>query len=97
MNNTKTVFRTYIRTVILKSTFFESTLISQGKKSYKEEVNKWLELIKEKAVKIEGDYIYKPIIRKNSFRDKQKSLNHGIEKEISQIKIKKNYFDLSLF
>ena len=38
MNNTKTIFRTYVRTNIVKFTIFKSALISQGKKSYTEEI-----------------------------------------------------------
>jgi len=60
MNNTKTIFRTYVRTNIVKFTIFKSALISQGKKSYTEEINKWFQFIEEKGEKIEGDYIYKP-------------------------------------
>ena len=56
----KTVFRTYVRTNFLKTTyFFDNILISQTKKSYTEEINKWLEFIQEKGEKIIGDYIYK--------------------------------------
>ena len=36
MNNTKTIFRTYVRTNIVKFTIFKSALISQGKKRYSE-------------------------------------------------------------
>ena len=96
MNNTKTVFRTFVRTNMLKSTFFKSTLISQGKKSYGQEVEKWLAFIEEKGVKVEGDYIYKPKKRKNSF-DKHRSLSHGIEKENSQMKKNKQIVDFSDF
>ena len=96
MNNTKTVFRTFVRTIMLKSTFFKSTLISQGKKSYGQEVEKWLAFIEEKGVKIEGDYIYKPKKRKNSF-DKHRSLSHGIEKENSQMKKNKQIVEFSDF
>ena len=60
MKGTKTVYRTYVRTNLLKSTFFKPLLISQTKTSYTNEVNKWLEFIQEKGEKIEGDYIYKP-------------------------------------
>lgn len=96
MNNTKTVFRTFVRTNMLKSTMFRSALISQGKKSYKQEIEKWFIFIEEKGVKIEGDYIYKPKKRKNSF-EKHKSLSHGIEKENSQIKKSKQIVDFSDF
>ena len=64
MNNTKTVFRTYVRTNMLKSTLFRSALISQSKKSYNQEVTKWFEFIQEKGDKIEGDYVYRPKKRK---------------------------------
>ena len=96
MNNTKTVFRTYVRTHMLKSTIFKSALISQGKKSYGQEVEKWLTFIEENGVKIEGDYIYKPKKRKNSF-DKHRSLSHGIEKENSQMKKNKQIVEFSDF
>lgn len=96
MNNTKTVFRTFVRTNMLKSTMFRSALISQGKKSYKQEIEKWFVFIEEKGVKIEGDYIYKPKKRKNSF-EKHKSLSHGIEKENSQMKKSKQIVDFSDF
>ena len=56
MNNTKTVFRTYVRTNIIKWTMFKMALISQGKKSYNQEVEKWLQFISEKGDKIDGDY-----------------------------------------
>ena len=97
MNNTKTVFRTYVRTVMIKSTLFKSALISQSKKSYTSEVNKWLEFIEKNGDKIEGDYIYKPKKRRNSFGDLRKSLGHGIEKEISQMKNGKHIVDFSDF
>ena len=97
MNNTKTVFRTYVRTIMLKSTIFKSTLISQGKKSYKEEVNKWLQFIAEKGEKIEGDYVYKPKKKNISFGDKNRPLCHGLEKEISRMKKDKHIVDFSDF
>ena len=97
MNNTKTVFRTYVRTVMLKSTLFKSALISQGKKSYNQEVTKWLQFIEEKGDKIEGDYVYKPKKRRNSFGDIHKSLGHGVEKEISQMKNSKHIVTFSDF
>ena len=96
MNNTKTVFRTYVRTNMLKSTIFKSALISQGKKSFGQEIEKWLTFIEEKGVKIEGDYIYKPKKRKNSF-DKHRALSHGIEKENSQMKKNKQIVEFSDF
>ena len=56
----KTAFRTYVRTNFLKATyFFDNILISQAKKSYTEEINKWHEFIQEKCEKIIGNYIYK--------------------------------------
>ena len=97
MNNTKTIFRTYVRTHMLKSTLFKSALISQGKKSYSQEINKWLQFIEEKGDKIEGDYIFKPKKSKNSFGEKFKVLSHGIEKEISQMKNDKHIVDFSDF
>ena len=56
MNNTKTVFRTYVRTNIIKWSMFKFALISQGKKTYAQEIDKWMEFIAEKGAKIEGDY-----------------------------------------
>ena len=56
MNKTKTVFRTYVRTNILKWNLFKFVLISQGKKNYIEEINKWIKFIEEKGDKIEGNY-----------------------------------------
>lgn len=97
MNNTKTVFRTYVRTNIVKSTLFRGALISQGRKTYTQEINKWFQFIEEKGDKIEGDYVYKPKKRKNSFGDKHKSLSHGVEKEISQMNNEKHIVDFSDF
>lgn len=97
MNNTKTVFRTYVRTNIVKSTLFRGALISQGRKTYTQEINKWFQFIEEKGDKIEGDYVYKPKKRKNSFGDKHKSLSHGVEKEISQMNNEKHVVDFSDF
>ena len=56
MNNTKTVFRTYQRTNIIKWTIFKKALVYQGKKTYTTEIEKWLKFITEKGDKIEGDY-----------------------------------------
>ena len=56
MNNTKTVFRTYVRTNILKWTMFKMALIYQGKRTYTQEMEKWLKFMTEKGDKIEGDY-----------------------------------------
>ena len=56
MNNTKTVFRTYVRTNIVKWTIFKMALIYQGKKTYTQEIDKWFKFITEKGDKIEGDY-----------------------------------------
>ena len=97
MNNTKTVFRTFVRTIILKSTLFKFSLISQSKKSYEHEITKWLQFIGEKGEKIEGDYVYKPKKRKNSFGEKHRALSHGIEKEISQMKNDKHIVEFSDF
>ena len=94
MNNTKTVFRTYVRTNIIKYTIFKSALISQGKKSYTQEINKWFQFIEEKGEKIEGDYVYKPKKKLNSFG---RTLSHGIEKEISYMKSDKHIVDFSDF
>ena len=71
MNNTKTVFRTYVRTNFLKTIFVKPILISQTKKSYTEEVEKWLEFIEEKGDKILGDYISKEK-EEESLKDKEK-------------------------
>ena len=57
-NNTKTVFRAYVRTNFLKTTFVKAILVSQTKKSYTEEIEKWLDFIKEKGIEVEGDYVY---------------------------------------
>ena len=56
MNNTKTVFRTYARTNIIKWTLFKMALIYQGKRNYTQEVENWFKFITEKGDKIEGDY-----------------------------------------
>ena len=56
MNNTKTVFRCYVRTNIIKWTLFKFALISQGKKTFSQEVDKWFKFIEEKGDKIIGDY-----------------------------------------
>ena len=82
----KTVFRTYVRTNFLKSIFLKNLLISQTKKSYSEEINKWLEFIAEKGEKIEGDYVYKekiinsPSNEKKNNIDETKKLNNINEK-----------------
>ena len=57
MNNTKTVFRTYVRTNIIKWTIFKIALVSQGKKTYMQEIEKWLKFIEEKGDTIEGNYV----------------------------------------
>ena len=57
MNNTKTVFRTYVRTNIIKWNLFKLALVSQGKKSYTQEIEKWLKFIEEKGDIVEGNYI----------------------------------------
>ena len=56
MNNTKTVFRCYVRTNIIKWTLFKFALISQGKKTFYQEVDNWFKFIEEKGDKIIGDY-----------------------------------------
>ena len=50
-NNTKTVFRIYVRIHMLKYAIFKTALISQEKKSYGQEVEKWLTFIKKMAQK----------------------------------------------
>ena len=97
MNNTKSVFRTYVRTYMLKSTLFKAALLSQGKKSYNEEVKKWFQFIEEKGDKIEEDYVYRPKKRKNSLDNKHKLLSHGVEKEISQLSKEKHIVEFSDF
>ena len=56
MNNTKTVFRTFVRTTILGWTLFKSALIYQGKRNYNKEITEWMKFITEKGEEIEGDY-----------------------------------------
>ena len=97
MNNTKSVFRTYVRIYMLKSTLFKSALLSQSKKSYNEEIRKWFQFIEEKGDKIEEDYVYKPKKRKNSLDNKHKLLSHGVEKEISQLSKEKHIVEFSDF
>ena len=58
IKGTKTVLRTYVRVNFIKPIVFKSLIISQTKKNYLDEVNKWFEFIKEKGEIIEGDYIY---------------------------------------
>ena len=71
----KTVFRTYVRTNFLKSIFLKNLLISQTKKSYTEEINKWLEFIVEKGEKIEGDYVYRKKIIDSPSDDKNNNID----------------------
>jgi hypothetical protein len=71
--------------------------LSQGKKSYNEEVKKWFQFIEEKGDKIEEDYVYRPKKRKNSFDNKHKLLSHGVEKEISQLSKEKHIVEFSDF
>lgn len=79
-NGKKTVFRTYVRTNFIKSTFFKSLLISQTKKSYTEEVDKWLEFLQEKGDKIEGDYVYiEKIINKSLNLESNANMNKSQE------------------
>ena len=58
IKGTKTVLRTYVRVNFIKPIVFKSLIISQTKKNYLDDVNKWFEFIKEKGEIIEGDYIY---------------------------------------
>ena len=83
-NNTKTVFRTYVRTNFLKSTFVKPILISQTKKSYTEEIEKWLDFIQEKGLTVEGDYAYEEKVE-NFPEDKNKNIK------------KKNYIFVAIF
>ena len=73
----KTVFRTYARTNFLKSIFLKNLLISQTKKTYTEEINKWLEFIVEKGEKIEGDYVYKENIINSPSDEKNNNINEA--------------------
>lgn len=82
----KTVFRTYVRTNFLKYIFLKNMLISQTKKTYNEEINKWLKFIVEKGETIEGDYVYKertnnsPSDEKNNNIDETEKLINNNEK-----------------
>lgn len=53
---TKTVFRARAYANIIKSNFFSGIIKNQTNSNYHEEINKWLEFIKEKGEIIEGDY-----------------------------------------
>ena len=55
-DGTKTIYRAYARTNFIKSTFLKYMIASQTKKSFKNEVDKWLEFIQLKGANIEGDY-----------------------------------------
>ena len=94
MKNTKTIFRAYVRTHLIKSTLFKSMLISQTKKSFADEMNKWIQFIQEKGDKVEGDYIYKP---KKKINNVGTSLMHGIEKENFRIKKEKQIVEFADF
>ena len=81
-NNTKTVFRTYVRTNFLKTTFVKPILTSQTKKSYTEEIEKWLDFIQEKGIIVEGDYAYEEKVEnlpgdknKNDTKSKKSFIN----------------------
>ena len=97
MNNTKTVFRCYVRVNLIKSTFFKGTIISEGKRNFTIEINKWLEFIELKGEKVEGDYVYKPKKRKNSSGEKRRSLSHGVELERSLMKKEKHIVEFKDF
>lgn len=90
INNSKTVFRTYVRTNFLKYTFIKNMLISQTIKNYTEEINKWLEFIQEKGEKIEGDYVNKE--KGNNITNiKEKYINDKEErKKLIKLKTEKN-------
>lgn len=98
-NNTKTVFRPYVRTNFLKNTFVKSILVSQTKKSYTEEIEKWLDFIKEKGIEVEGDYVYEEKVE-NLPKDKNKNItkkNYIInEKNVIFIAIFLMIFSLSM-
>jgi hypothetical protein len=73
-NGTKTIYRAYVRTNFIKSTFLKYMIASQTKKSFKNEVDKWLEFIQLKGTNIEGDYT---ILR----RRKNPSANADLEEK----------------
>ena len=77
MNGTKTIYRTYVRTNFLKSTFFKGLISSQTKTSYTEEINKWLEFIQEKGEHIEGDYI----VKEKELDNNNQNINENKENE----------------
>ena len=54
MNNTKSVFRTFGKSNFIKSTFFKGTSQSQVKKSFVQEIEKWISFVEERDV-VEGD------------------------------------------
>jgi hypothetical protein len=90
-NNTKTVFRTYVRTNFLKTTFVKPILISQTKKSYTEEIEKWLDFIQEKGLTIGGEYAYEEKVE-NLSEDKNKNI-----KQKNDIINEKNVIFIAIF
>ena len=87
INGTKTVFRTYVRTNFLKSCFLKGLLVSQTKKSYEEEINKWLGFIQEKGEKILGDYVCKEKIYDNNQNDNKGKDNMNQDKNNKESKV----------
>ena len=76
-NGNKTVFRAYVRTNFLESFFLQKIIISQTKKSYSDEINKWLEFIQDKGEIIKGDYLYKENTINSPFDEKINNINHN--------------------
>lgn len=83
MNNTKSVFRTTGKTNFVKSTFFKGMIQSQAKKSYEEEIEKWIKFVGDRDG-TEGDYVY--VQKKKKKVTENKPLNHGVEKVKSETK-----------
>ena len=90
MNGTKTVYRTYVRTNFVKSTFFKGLISSQTKTSYTEEINKWLEFIQEKGEHIEGDYVFKRKEVDNNNQNKNKE-NEDKKKTLENVELNNLY------
>lgn len=86
MNGTKTVYRTYVRSNFLQSTFLKGLISSQTKTSYTEEIKKWLEFIQEKGEHIEGDYVFKgkelDNIHQNNDNNKENEDKEKVKKKV---------------
>ena len=99
MNGTKTVYRTYVRTNFLQSTFFKGLISSQTKTSYTEEINKWLEFIQEKGEHIEGDYVLKEKEldqnKNDNKENEEKNKDNKDKKSMENVDINKLYEKLS--